>query len=128
MPMIGPAICASVYGSPDLALARIEDADGNDEEQQYLEPGAVSNLQVRLGSPGQKADDIVRHLRHRRRRTVGKGRSVVAKRWRHRDLTAREVFIVLHSLQQVEAGWGILVAVQQGVDVIGTPFTRLDDH
>src|SRR4029077_245527 len=108
----------SVDRGPDLALGRVEHAGGNDQEQRDFEPGAVPVLEPRLGSPGQKGDDVVRHLRHGRRHAIGKGNGVVAERWRHRDLVAREKLVVAHAREQIETRRRIFVAGQNTVYVI----------
>src|SRR6516164_662661 len=98
MPMTGPAIGTSVDRSPDLALGRVKHAGGNDQEQDYFEPGAMPVVEVGLGCPGQEAGDVVSHLRHGSGRAVGKGHRIVAERRRHRDLMTREELVVVHPL------------------------------
>src|SRR6516164_4131005 len=90
---------ALVRSCPDLALRRINHADGDKEEQQHLEAGSVSRLEIGFGGPGQKRDDIVRHLRHGRGCAVGKCHRTITERRRHRDLVPGEVYVILHTRQ-----------------------------
>ena len=47
-----PLIAGSVDHRPDLALGGVEHADGHDQKQQHLDPGAMTGIEVRLRRPG----------------------------------------------------------------------------
>src|ERR1700739_179212 len=128
MPITGPAIGTSVSRGPYLALGRVEHAGGDDQEEDHFEAGAVPIIEVGLGCPGQEAGDVVRHLRHGGRRTVGKGDSVVAEWRRHCDLMTWEKFVVVHACEHLEACRRLLIAGQDRVHIIRAARSGLDDQ
>src|SRR6516164_4131006 len=50
----------------------------------------MPRLKIGFGGPGQKRDDIVRHLRHGRGCAVGKCHRTITERRRHRDLAGMQ--------------------------------------
>src|SRR6266446_9398236 len=112
IPITGRVICGLVDGGSDLALGRVEHPGSNHQEQQHLEPGTMSGFEVGFRGPGQKGDHVVCHLRHGGRRAVGESHGTIAERRRHRNLMPRKVLVVLHTLQQIEPGWRVLIARQ----------------
>ena len=103
----------------------VEDARHDHQEQDHLEAHAVPLFEGRLRRPAEERDDVVRHLRHACLGAVGIGDLVRVERRRHLDLVAGEVLVVVHSLEHLEVGRGVLVAGRDRVDVIGAALARL---
>src|SRR5512144_2414454 len=87
---------------PDFLLGEVHQACEHDQEDHHLQPDALALHEVRLGCPHQECRYVLRVLIERLRSTVIISYLAVLQRLRHRDIVAREIFVVVAILRQLE--------------------------
>ena len=103
---------------PHLLLGEVQQPGEHDQEDHHLEADALARVEVRLGRPHQEGRDVLGILLHGLRRAVVIGHLPVLQRRRHGDVVAGEIFVVVAVRRQLEALGRVLVAAQQGGDVV----------
>ena len=89
----------------------------------------LARVHLRLGGPVQKLDDVLCHLRRRRRRAVLVLDQAVVQHPGHGDARAREVRVEVEARLHRRAGRRLFrVARQQAEDVVAAAVPGLDDE
>mmetsp|Transcript_20375 Transcript_20375/g.52631 ORF Transcript_20375/g.52631 Transcript_20375/m.52631 type:complete len:278 (+) Transcript_20375:294-1127(+) len=116
-------------GRPLEALVIGGEGEGDAHGGDPLEAHQLAVVVLRLRRPLQEGDDVLGHLRARGGGTVLKVEDTVLLQWRrHADPPAGEVRVVPLRLARGHAGWRLLVAREQGEDVVRAVVPGLDDE
>mmetsp|Transcript_6953 Transcript_6953/g.17652 ORF Transcript_6953/g.17652 Transcript_6953/m.17652 type:complete len:251 (-) Transcript_6953:449-1201(-) len=100
-------------------------SDGNTEGSEPLDTHLLPLVMLRLGSPGEVADDILGHLGLGGFGTVIVLHYTFVEGLSHSDSTTGEVRVVVKSFTDGHTSGGLSVTVEEGENVVLSPWTGL---
>mmetsp|Transcript_54628 Transcript_54628/g.130934 ORF Transcript_54628/g.130934 Transcript_54628/m.130934 type:complete len:205 (+) Transcript_54628:344-958(+) len=128
LPCLNNHEAAVLDHAPRAALVPPGEAEEHGERGHHLEAHELALVSLGLGGPREEYAHVLGHLRDRGRRAILVLDGALVDRLRHADPAAGEVGVVVLGVARLQASGHVLVAGEQGKDVVSTADTSLGDQ